>query len=87
MYTPNASPNARRPNATYIPLTHVGVVTQILGIAMGVTQILGFLVTNMLVSLTQNCGVRGSKAKPGPNVNGFASQWNIAFNLHEMSQM
>ena len=24
MYMPNASPNARRPNATYIPLTGVG---------------------------------------------------------------
>ena len=25
MYMPNASPNTRRPNATYIPLTGVGV--------------------------------------------------------------
>ena len=46
MYMPKASPNARRPNATYIPPTGVrgrglaSGVTQILGLVSGVTQIL-----------------------------------------------
>ena len=52
-------------------------VTQILCFALGVKQILAILDTNMLVSPTGNCGVGGSKPTPGPNVNGFASQWNI----------
>ena len=46
--------------------------TQILGLASGVTQILAFLDTNMLVYPTQ---------MPGPNTNGFASQWNIGFSV------
>ena len=35
------------------------------GLVLGVTQILAFLDTNMPM--------------PGPNANGFASQWNIGF--------
>ena len=38
---------------------------------------LAFLDRNMLVSPKRNCGVGGSKPTPGPNSNGFASQWNI----------
>ena len=42
MYVPNAKILRWDPNATYIPLTGVGLalgVTQILGLASGVTQI------------------------------------------------
>ena len=54
-------------------------VTQILGLALGETQILVFLDINMLVSPRQNCGGGGLKPTPGPNENGFASQWNVGF--------
>ena len=54
---------------------------QIFDLASGVKQIFAFLDTNMLVNLTQNCGIGGSKPTPGPNANGFASQWNIGFNV------
>ena len=36
-------------------------VTQILAFALGVTRVLAFLDTNMLVSPTQNCSIRGLK--------------------------
>ena len=54
IYMANVSPNTRRPNATYIPLTCVGLAVggmQILEFALGVTQILAFLDTYMLVLL------------------------------------
>ena len=41
-------------------------VTQILGMASGVTQIFAFLETNMLVSPTQNSGVGGISQRQGP---------------------
>ena len=41
-------------------------VTQILGLALGVTQILAFLDTNMFVSPTQNCGVGGLSQRKDP---------------------
>ena len=44
--------------ATYIPLTCVRV-WQILGLALGIMQILAFLNTNMLVYPKRNCGVEG----------------------------
>ena len=50
------------PNATYIPLAHVGVscwgVTQILCYALEVMQVVAFLDTNMLVYSTQNFALR-----------------------------
>ena len=46
-------------------------------LALGVTQILAFLDTNMLVYPMQNCGIGG--LTQGPNTNGFASQWNKGF--------
>ena len=67
-------------NLSYIPLIRVGVA-QILGLALGITQILAFLDNNMLVYPTQNCGVGGLSQHKDPNANGFASQWNIGFNV------
>ena len=64
----------------YILPVHVGgwrLGKQILSFEFGVTQILAFFDTNMLVFPTRNCGVWGSKPTRGPNANGFASQWNI----------
>ena len=61
----NACPNTRGPNATYIPCGRVGV-TQVLGLALGVTQILAFLNTNMLVYPTGNCGIRGLSQHEDP---------------------
>ena len=84
-------PNARIPNATYIPLTRIG------GSRLGCNANFRFGVggnANFSVFRYQHVGIPstklwrwGSKAKAGPNANGFASQWNIGFNLHEMSQM
>ena len=58
------------PNATYVPLTGVGVLrlglTQILGLASGVMQIFTFLDTNMLVSPTRNSGVGGLYQRKDP---------------------
>ena len=54
----NASPNARRPNATYILLTRVGGNVNF-RFGVGVTQSLAFLDTNMLVYPMQNRGVGG----------------------------
>ena len=51
-------------------------VTQILALALGVTHIL-FLNTNMLIPPNAKLWRWGSKPTPGPNANGFASQWNI----------
>ena len=44
-----------------------------LGLALGVTQILAFLGTNMLVSPMQNCGIGGLSQREDP------TQWNIGF--------
>ena len=58
MYMANARILRLGPNTTYIPLTRVGIlhwgVMQILVFALGGTQILVFLDTNMLVFPTQN---------------------------------
>ena len=51
---------------------------------LGVTQILVFLDTNMLVSPNTKLWRWGSKPMRGPNANGFASQWNISYNLQRM---
>ena len=59
-------------------------LTQILGLALGVTQILPFLGTNMLVHPMRNCGVGGLKPTRGPNANDFLSQWNIGLRVHLM---
>ena len=59
--------NARRPNATYIPLTGVGVSRR------GKRQFKGLRWlqdTNMLIFQTPNSGARY-----------FASQWNIGLKL------
>ena len=42
-------------------------VTQILAFALGETQILVFLDTNMLVSPTRNCGVWGLSQSENPS--------------------
>ena len=42
-------------------------VTQILSLALGVTQILAFLNTNMFVSTTRNCGVGGISQHKDPS--------------------
>ena len=83
MYMPNARNLRLGPNATYIPLTGVGVLreTQISGLVSGVKQIFAFLNNNMLVHLTQNCGIWGSKPMQGPKANRFAPQWNIGFRV------
>ena len=77
-YMVDASPNARSPNATYIPLTPVG------GLAFGVTQILAFLDTNMLVSQTQIFAL-GAEPMRSPNASSFVSQWNIGLNVYSLS--
>ena len=77
MYMPNAKPNARRPNATYIPLTGVGgwrrvkrnflvsrrVKREKFSYALGNAKVLFFALGDTKV----------------PNANYFASQWNIGF--------
>ena len=50
---------------------------QILAFALGVTQILVFLDTNIL----------GSKSTRGPNASVFALQWNIGRRLHYMGHL
>ena len=69
------------PNATYIPLAHNGVL-------FGGNANLMFRVggnVNFSVFIYQHVGIPnaklclGSKPLPGPNANGFASQWNIGF--------
>ena len=52
IYMANASPSRLGPNATLREM-------QILVFALGVTQILPFLDTKILVSPTRNCGVGG----------------------------
>ena len=58
-----SSPLHWGPNVTYIPPARFGGLrlgkTQILAFALGVTQIVAFLDTNMLESPTRNCGVGG----------------------------
>ena len=61
------------PNATYIPPTRVGD-------SRGVTQILGFSVFRYHVCIPNTkLWPWGSEPTQGPNVNGFALQWNIGF--------
>ena len=91
MYMPNASPNARRPNATYIPLTGVrglGRVKRNFKILRRVkrekfaspnardTNMLVFLVLGTAKVLSFALG----DAKV-PNANDFASQWNKGLNV------
>ena len=62
IYMPNASPSRRGhwPPIFHLLVLGVGVgVTQILAFALGVMQILAFLDTNLLVSPMRNCGVGG----------------------------
>ena len=61
-------------------------VTQILYFALGVTQILAFLDTNMLVS-NGKLWRWGCKPTQGPNVNGFALQWNIGFIVQRTTEL
>ena len=71
--------NARRPNATYIPLTGVGGWPQNANFSQKMPKY-----TNMLVYFALG-DVKvwrwGSKPTPVPNANGFASQWYIGLNL------
>ena len=66
----NASPNARGPNATYIPPVHVGVELGVYVIALGKLRVaLGpqeFLDTNMLVSATRKSRVGGIAQSESP---------------------
>ena len=50
-------------------------------IHVGVTQILAFIYTNMLVSPTQNSQIGGIAQRPYTSV--FASQWNIGLSSLE----
>ena len=75
MYIANAKTLHWGPNASYIPLTCVGV---------GVGGNANF--SNFSVFRYQHVGIGnaklwrwGSKPTPGPNSNGFALQWNIDF--------
>ena len=70
----NVSPNARRPNVTIIPLTHIGSI--------------GVCVRSSRVFRYQHVGIPnakclrwGSKPMRRPNVNGFALQWNIGLRV------
>ena len=56
-------------------------VTQILGLVLGVIQIKFSVFTYQHVGIPKAKLWRwGSKPTPGPNANGFASQWNIGIN-------
>ena len=57
MYMPNASPNARRPNATYIPLTCVGGRVRSIGVCVGSP---GFHVGSVMVFIYQDVGIAGT---------------------------
>ena len=85
MYMPNASPNAKRPNATYIPLAS--------GFASGKTQLLvsrwvkcekfaspNARDTNMLIFLALGNAKVLSFAKV-PNANDFGLQSNIGLRM------
>ena len=83
MYMPNASPNARRPNATYIPLTGVGGWRRVSRrVKHEKVASPNARDTNMLVFLklgnTKVLSFALGDAKV-PNANDFASQWNIGF--------
>ena len=64
MYMANASPNARRPNATYIPLACIE--SGRLRVGSG-KLCFGFLDTNMLVSPMRNGRVGGLNQRDGQN--------------------
>ena len=68
MYMPNAKILRLVPNTTYIPLTRVG------GFALGDAKNLRHLTQGDAKVLS--FVLRDAKV---PNVNGFASQWNIGF--------
>ena len=73
---PTPAPRVGDPTPPIFHLVALGVgvgVMQILAFLLGVTQILAFLDTNMLVSPTR----WWSKPTGGPNANGFVWQWNI----------
>ena len=63
---PNASPNVRRPNMTYIPPPHVGGT---------VMQILGFGLATQAFKI--HVGIPSAKFSRTPNARDFALQWNI----------
>ena len=72
MYMANASPNARVPSVTYIPLT--------MGLALGPGQLAlgprGFLgIGNVKCSRWGSCPTRA------PNARRLAFWWNIGFSL------
>ena len=84
MYMADARTLRLGPNATYIPLTCVG------GFALGDTNfrfgVFAILDTNMLVSFALGDAKVwrwGTKPKPVPNGNGFASQRITGFTIKE----
>ena len=86
MYMPNARILRLEPNATYSPLIRVGVlrwVMQILKFVLGLTLVFFCVFRYQHVSIGNAKLWRwGSKPTPVPNVNVFASQWNIGLNVN-----
>ena len=86
MYMANAKILRLGPNATYIPLTGVGGNANF---RFGVGENANFRFdiggnANFRIFRYQHVGIPnaklwrwGSKPRPGPNTNGFASQWNV----------
>ena len=82
MYMANAEFCVLEPNATYIPLTRVGVLrwlTQILKFALGIAHIFSVFRYQHVGTGNAKLWRWGSKPTPVNNVNGFESQWNIGF--------
>ena len=84
IYMANASPSRWGPNATYIPPTRVGGNAKF-SVPIGDNA-------NFSVFRYQHVGIPnvelwrwGSKPTPGPNANGFASQWNIGLTHYHLT--
>ena len=91
MYMANASPNARGPNATYIPAARIGHFRRALGTICSRWALLAWVAGRVgyarlfryqHVGIPNAISMRwGSKPKQGPNAKGFALQWNIGLRI------
>ena len=86
MYMANASPNARGPNATYIPSAHIGLALGLwkLALSQGGFALGGIRVESARLFRYQYVGIgNANRSRVGPdptrspNASGFTLQWNI----------
>ena len=81
MYMANASTNVREPNATSVPLAHVGsmgVRVWSVRVCVGSARLFG----NQYVGISNAKRSRwGSTPIRQPNASGFALQWNIGYRV------